>query len=84
MKLSIDFTKQEITLLEDCNLGELHSKLKEICGSEEANWDRWSIKNEVKTVIFPQKELIFKESPLSQPYKPFGNQPTITYNTQTT
>lgn len=31
MKLSIDFTKQEIILLEDWNLGELHSKLKQWC-----------------------------------------------------
>lgn len=80
MKLSIDFNKQEITILEDWNLGELHSKLKEICGSEEGNWDKWTLKQEVKTVVFPQKELI----PLTQPYKPFINQPTITYTNQTT
>lgn len=83
MKLSIDFTKQEITILEDWNLGELHSKLKEICGSEEGNWDKWTIKQEVKTVMFPQKESIFNDFSLSQPYKPFGNQPTMTYTNQT-
>ena len=79
MKLSIDFNKKEITLLGDWVLGDLHSKLKEICGTEEANWDSWFIKQEVKTVILPTKTDPFN-SPLSQPYKPYGNQPTIMYS----
>ncbi len=77
MKLNIDFNKKEIILLGDWNLGELHSKLKEICGNEEANWDSWTIKQEIKLI---HTSLLPPALPYSKPYEPFKNQPIVTYN----
>ncbi len=79
MKLNIDFNKKEITLLGDWVLGDLHSKLKEICGNEEANWDSWTIKQEIKLI---NTSLLPPALPYSEPYEPFKNQPIVIFKTK--
>jgi len=77
MKLNIDYNNKTITLPESVNLEEFFDKVKVILGNESGNWESWTLKQEVK---IPQKEIVYKENPLSQPYNPFGNPPILTFD----
>lgn len=79
MTLTINYDKKEIIIGDDCNVADLIRQLNEICEDP----FEWTI---CKTVVTKEviKEIVnFKELPLSQPYKPWGEQPTIKYQTNT-